>query len=390
MEKNNVILNYERVDFNNPTTIINYGHEVKEKIVDLFKQVINNSNDYEEFLLTDDVLKGIESFPEKLEKYDKKISKKQNSISYKIKKSFKSLVLKDNEPDIKANSFKEQYNEYLENIEKARKIVESIMNGSLNDITTRKELYKSLVPFITILDEVIKVGESDKESYEKEIEFEEQELNNIKSDISKYDSEKASDLDRSINLKRQYLLLFEERLNELKNNLAIYKENEAQFKIQEVNEQKLVLAANSFLKDTSVMLELQASLYVGNYKQKNRGNTLQAINDAGNCSLKKNSELLKENTLVANNVLASKGISIDTIQTICDNLNECLRIHMEGRETRKVQIQLDKDAINSLNSTLDNNLSDFAYLNHDLGLSNLLTKNTSKVKKLTYKGNKRK
>lgn len=390
MEKNNVILNYERVDFNNPTTIINYGHEVKEKIVDLFKQVINNSNDYEEFLLTDDVLKGIESFPEKLEKYDKKISKKQNSISYKIKKSFKSLVLKDNEPDIKANSFKEQYNEYLENIEKARKIVESVMNGSLNDITTRKELYKSLVPFITILDEVIKVGESDKESYEKEIEFEEQELNNIKSDISKYDSEKASDLDRSINLKRQYLLLFEERLNELKNNLAIYKENEAQFKIQEVNEQKLVLAANSFLKDTSVMLELQASLYVGNYKQKNRGNTLQAINDAGNCSLKKNSELLKENTLVANNVLASKGISIDTIQTICDNLNECLRIHMEGRETRKVQIQLDKDAINSLNSTLDNNLSDFAYLNHDLGLSNLLNKNTSKVKKLTYKGNKRK
>ena len=138
------------------------------------------------------------------------------------------------------------------------------------------------------------------------------------------------------------------------------------------------------------MLELQASLYVGNYKQKNRGNTLQAINDAGNCSLKKNSELLKENTLVANNVLASKGISIDTIQTICDNLNECLRIHMEGRETRKVQIQLDKDAINSLNSTLDNNLSDFAYLNHDLGLSNLLNKNTSKVKKLTYKGNKRK
>ena len=390
MEKNNVILNYERVDFNNPTTIINYGHEVKEKIVDLFKQVINNSNDYEEFLLTDDVLKGIESFPEKLEKYDKKISKKQNSISYKIKKSFKSLVLKDNEPDIKANSFKEQYNEYLENIEKARKIVESVMNGSLNDITTRKELYKSLVPFITILDEVIKVGESDKESYEKEIEFEEQELNNIKSDISKYDSEKASDLDRSINLKRQYLLLFEERLNELKNNLAIYKENEAQFKIQEVNEQKLVLAANSFLKDTSVMLELQASLYVGNYKQKNRGNTLQAINDAGNCSLKKNSELLKENTLVANNVLVSKGISIDTIQTICDNLNECLRIHMEGRETRKVQIQLDKDAINSLNSTLDNNLSDFAYLNHDLGLSNLLNKNTSKVKKLTYKGNKRK
>lgn len=390
MEKNNVILNYERVDFNNPTTIINYGHEVKEKIVDLFKQVINNSNDYEEFLLTDDVLKGIESFPEKLEKYDKKISKKQNSISYKIKKSFKSLVLKDNEPDIKANSFKEQYNEYLENIEKARKIVESVMNGSLNDITTRKELYKSLVPFITILDEVIKVGESDKESYEKEIGFEEQELNNIKSDISKYDSEKASDLDRSINLKRQYLLLFEERLNELKNNLAIYKENEAQFKIQEVNEQKLVLAANSFLKDTSVMLELQASLYVGNYKQKNRGNTLQAINDAGNCSLKKNSELLKENTLVANNVLASKGISIDTIQTICDNLNECLRIHMEGRETRKVQIQLDKDAINSLNSTLDNNLSDFAYLNHDLGLSNLLNKNTSKVKKLTYKGNKRK
>ena len=390
MEKNNVILNYERVDFNNPTTIINYGHEVKEKIVDLFKQVINNSNDYEEFLLTDDVLKGIESFPEKLEKYDKKISKKQNSISYKIKKSFKSLVLKDNEPDIKANSFKEQYNEYLENIEKARKIVESVMNGSLNDITTRKELYKSLVPFITILDEVIKVGESDKESYEKEIEFEEQELNNIKSDISKYDSEKASDLDRSINLKRQYLLLFEERLNELKNNLAIYKENEAQFKIQEVNEQKLVLAANSFLKDTSVMLELQASLYVGNYKQKNRGNTLQAINDAGNFSLTKNSELLKENTLVANNVLASKGISIDTMQTICDNLNECLRIHMEGRETRKVQIQLDKDAINSLNSALDNNLSDFAYLNHDLGLSNLLNKNTSKVKKLTYKGNKRK
>ncbi len=390
MEKNNVILNYERVDFNNPTTIINYGHEVKEKIVDLFKQVINNSNDYEEFLLTDDVLKGIESFPEKLEKYDKKISKKQNSISYKIKKSFKSLVLKDNEPDIKANSFKEQYNEYLENIEKARKIVESVMNGSLNDITTRKELYKSLVPFITILDEVIKVGESDKESYEKEIEFEEQELNNIKSDISKYDSEKTSDLDRSINLKRQYLLLFEERLNELKNNLAIYKENEAQFKIQEVNEQKLVLAANSFLKDTSVMLELQASLYVGNYKQKNRGNTLQAINDAGNFSLTKNSELLKENTLVANNVLASKGISIDTIQTICDNLNECLRIHMEGRETRKVQIQLDKDAINSLNSALDNNLSDFAYLNQDLGLSNLLNKNTSKVKKLTYKGNKRK
>jgi len=390
MEDNNVILNYERVDFNNPATIINYGHEVKEKIVELFKKVIDNSNDYEELLLTDDVLKGIESFPEKLEKSDKKLSKKQNSLSYKIMKNFKSLVLKDEEPVLKANSFKEQYNEYLTNIEKARKIIESIMNGSLNDITTRRELYKSLIPFITILEEVINEGENDKEEFVKEIELEEQELNNLKLDITKYDSNKATDLDHSINLKRQYLLLFEERLNELKNNLAIYKENEAQFKIQEVNEQKIVFSAHSFLQDTSVMLELQASLYVGNYKQKNRTNAIQTLNETGNYSVRKSSELLRLNTESVNNLSLNKGISIETIQKISDDLNECLRIHLESRETRKIQIQLDKEAINSLNSKLDNNLSDFAYLNQDLGLTNLLSSNKSKVKKLTYKGTKRK
>ena len=390
MEDNNVILNYERVDFNNPATIINYGHEVKEKIVELFKKVIDNSNDYEELLLTDAVLKGIESFPEKLEKSDKKLSKKQNSLVYKITKSFKSIVLNDEEPDIKANSFKEQYNEYLTNIEKARKIVESIMNGSLNDITTRRELYKSLIPFITILEEVINEGENDKEEFVKEIELEEQELNNLKLDITKYDSNKVTDLDHSINLKRQYLLLFEERLNELNNNLVIYKENEAQFKIQEVNEQKIVFAAHSFLQDTSVMLELQASLYVGNYKQKNRTNAIQTLNDAGNYSVRKSSELLRLNTESVNNLVLNKGISIETIQKISDDLNECLRIHLESRETRKIQIQLDKEAISSLNSKLDNNLSDFAYLNQDLGLTNLLSSDKSKVKKLTYKGTKRK
>jgi hypothetical protein len=117
---------------------------------------------------------------------------------------------------------------------------------------------------------------------------------------------------------------------------------------------------------------------------------IQTLNDAGNYSVRKSSELLRLNTESVNNLVLNKGISIETIQKISDDLNECLRIHLESRETRKIQIQLDKEAISSLNSKLDNNLSDFAYLNQDLGLTNLLSSDKSKVKKLTYKGTKRK
>lgn len=58
---------YERVDFNNPNTIIYYGHEAKDEIVRIFKEIANNSADYEEIELDEKLIRSIVSFNEVLE-----------------------------------------------------------------------------------------------------------------------------------------------------------------------------------------------------------------------------------------------------------------------------------------------------------------------------------
>ena len=45
-----ITFKFERVNFEDGNSIIHYGHEVKEAIVEIFKKISDQAADYEEFL----------------------------------------------------------------------------------------------------------------------------------------------------------------------------------------------------------------------------------------------------------------------------------------------------------------------------------------------------
>ena len=381
------LVSYERVDINNPATIIHYGQEVKEKIVELFQSVVENAVDYEELTITPEMIVNIESFNNTLEKRDKETEKKQNSIVRKVKVFLKEKGVKNLDTDVKKTSYKEEFDAYIAKLEESKKTIESIKNASICDAKMRDELSKKLVPYIDLLQEVIEVGKEDKLKYEKEIEDDKKYLNDLKSNPLEYNEIKVSDLEKNIQFKEQLLNLFEQRINELEKNLVIYKENEAALKLQQTNEFQILLAAESYIVDVVTTLSTQAVMHVSNYNQKTRANSIKNMLDAGNYAIKKDAELLSQNTSLINDLSVNKGIYVDTVETLSNKLTESLSLYIQGREQRRIQTQIDSESIERINSTISNNVVDLDYLNSDLGLIETSSK-SSNVKKLTYKKRK--
>lgn len=377
------IITYKRVNFNEPSTIIHYGQEVKEKIVELFKTVVDSATEYTELALTTDMINSIESFNDTLLEKEKELEKKQKSLIYRGKLFLKKKGLKNIDTEIKIDSYKQQYNEYIAKLEESKKVIESIKQGSINDAKMRKELYEGLLPYLDLLKEVIGVGKEDKEKFEEEIHNEEDELNKLKSDPTLYDSAKATDYEHSIQFKYQLLQLFQDRLTELEKNLVIYKENEQAIKLQQANEFQILLAAESYLTDVISVLSTQAGLNISNRLQRGRINFINKAIEAGNHALDKDAELLRKNIEAVNNLSTHKGIYVSTIEKISEELTLSLNYYIQGREMRKMQTQIDSETIEKISTTLDHNLGDLSFLNSDLGID--FIDNEPKRKKLTYK-----
>ena len=375
---------YERVDFNNPSTIIYYGHEAKDEIVRIFKEIANNSADYEEIELDEKLIRSIVSFNEVLEENERKAQKKSKSLVTKFKKLLVKVGVSSKE-EKNSTSFKAQYEQYVAELEKTGEVVNSQKIGAISDAKTRRELSQALIPFLEMLQEIIDVGVIDRDAFEKEIMDDSLNLEKVKNEKENNNQQLILDLENEIQIKRQLLAIFNDRLNELNKNLVLYKEKRQSFLLQQTNEFEILIACEGYLKDTMTTLQTQASIYIFNRKQKGRIRTLEALNEAANLSISRNAEIMQENTESVINLSVNKGIHTSTIQDLHASLVNCLDTYKKGRILKLEQIKTDALVLKQLNDSLDEYKEEAALISSINNVTGAVIEDKQNTKRLFLK-----
>lgn len=373
-------LEYSRVDFTNQETIIHYGHEIKDKIVELFKSVTSSSIDYQELSIDEETISSIESFNDVLEESDKELEKKQKSLGFKTKLFLTKIGVKGLDVELKTSSYKEQYEDYLEKIEKSKQIVETLKMGAIEDAKTRKQLAEIIILYLEKLKEIIEVGMQDREVFAIEIDNDKKELRTLKIDPTLYDEQKIMDLEHTIQVKLELLGLFDNRLNDLQQNLIVYKETRQSFLLQQKNEFQILLAAEAYLKDVITVLETQASIHIFNRKQQIRTQIIDRLTQAGNTAIKRDAVLLQQNITAVAQLTLNKGIYTSTTEAIHVSLHESLKLYIQGREAKRLQIINDEKAIQAINASIDEEMEAITHADGELGIMSDVTVDNS----LTY------
>lgn len=374
-----IAFKFERVNFEDGNSIIHYGHEVKEAIVEIFKKISDQAADYEELALDEETVKSIESFSVRLEEEDKKAKKQENSITHKGKLFLKKIGIKGIDTSIKSPSYKEQYEDYMKKIEETKKIVESVKVGAIEDAKTRKSLAENLIPFLAILGYIVNVGREDRNKFEEELNAKQAEIEQMQMDPTLYDEQKLMDAQNDLQVKRQELELFDDRLNTLEKDLIIYKQNRQTFLLQQTNEFHILLAAEAYLTDVVTVLETQASTHIFNKKQERRTAVIDRLTQAGNKALEADAKLLQQNVVAVGKLSLNQGIYSSTAEAISTSLRQSVSSYIEARTIKQTQIAADRVALEQINRSLDEDLRNLALMSSELGLISSMVEEPKKL-----------
>ena len=388
-----ITFQFDRVNFSDGNSIVHYGHEVKEAIVEIFKKISNQAPEYEELALDEKTVKSIESFSSCLEEEDKKFEKRRNSIFHKGKLVLKKVGFKNIDTSLKSPSYREQYEEYIKKLEETKRVVESVKEGAIADAKTRKELADTLIPFLAILNYVIKFGEEDRNKYNELLIQKQSEIENMQSNPLTYDEQKLIDEKNMLEENRRALALFDDRLNALKKDLILYKQNRQTFLLQQSNEFQLLLSAESYLTDVVTALETQAAGFIFDKNQSRRAAVTNTLIQAGNKAYENGAALLQQNVETIGKLSLNQGIYSSTLEKISVSLRTSMNLYIEGRAAKQAQIESDRVALAEINRTLDEDIKKFALMNGENGVISSIIDEPKNIsggfqKKLTFKRNK--
>ena len=152
---------FERVDFENPESILYYGHDDKQAISDILINTAGLSINEAKYSLSDEMIQNLYSFGEELDESDKKSSKKELAIVTRGKAFLTKLGVKKFEKEKEMNSYGARYDAYCQNIVDVCNYMDEQMQHSLNDVKLRQQIAYEMKPYLDHLKLTIQAGEAD-------------------------------------------------------------------------------------------------------------------------------------------------------------------------------------------------------------------------------------
>lgn len=274
---------FVRVDFNNPESILYYGHDDKEAISNILVNTAKLSIKQGNKVLSDEMIKKIYSFDEELDESDKKANKKELAIVSKIKSGLSSLGIKKFDKEKEQNSYGAKYELYYDNIQDVCNYMEEQMQESLNDINLRRQIAFEMKPYLEHLQMTIKAGEADYFLLLEEIE-------NMKN------SDNSDELVNEIREKELVTHVFNDKLDKLKKVFVAYRQQLLVYAEQQHNEMILVKQQQSYIEDQQAILRSQGSSMIFNRQQSKRASELEKLNEATNKAYQQSAAAIIKNT----------------------------------------------------------------------------------------------
>lgn len=375
--------NYPRIEFDKPVTIMQYGQDTVNGIIEVLETTVQLNDDTQEVIINEEQLKKISSFDVELDDSDKKANKKELAVVKGVKGLLTKLGVKKFEKDKQDNSYRGKFEEYCALIEEVSNAVYSQQQGSLADINLRDEIVKSLQPHLDELQELIVVGYQDLEKYKAEIE-----------EMKKQPS--TFELQKEIEYRNQLAEVTSNKLDKLEKARVLYVEQIQAYRIQQRTDMEIVMASQTYLDHTAPILKAQGSVMVFNRRQEKKLANAVSLNESANEAIRNNALAIEENAKTAVELSINNGISVETLAVYNDSLRKGIEIYRSGREKRRQRIESDKKQLTELNQALESYQQEVLQLIDDEAVIEYMAKTSSgekdsSRKALTYNNrNKRK
>jgi len=377
---------FQRVDFENPATLISYCDDVKDEISRILDSTAQLALGSQEIHVDENMIANITAFDESLDDSEKKREKAENqpAIIKGIKGILATLgVKKYQEEEVEETTYKGRYERYCEGIGEVSAAVESQRQGALNDIALRNSIIEEITPYIEILEEMIKVGEIDKATFDETVEA----LKQLPKD---------QDLEYAIQFKTQLSGVFGDKLDKLKRALITLKGQIQSYRMQQTTDMQIVMEQQSYLTDVAPLLKAQGSIKVFNRQQETRIVEMARLNEASNQAIMNNARDIEQNAQAVVELSLNGGITVETLK-FCDGAyKRGISIVQNGRQQKQQQIAQNASALKELSTSLDSYNQELLQIIDDSSvMSEILKDSTTSyrpsapVKKLGTKNSKK-
>ena len=344
---NNLPANFKRVDFNDPRSIMEYGHDDKQAISDILINTAGFSIKKGRNLLTNEMVEKIYSFDDELDESDKFSSKKELAIVKRTKDFLTKLGVKKFEKEEEQNSYGARYEAYCKNIEDVCKYMEESMQESLNDIDLRRQIALEMRPYLEHLQMTIKAGEADYFLLLEEID----ELK--KKAETTEDSFEKEDIENEIKVKEQLAFVFNDKLDKLRKVFTSYKQQLLVYAEQQHNEMILVTQQQSYIEDQQPILRAQGSSMIFNREQQARANDLERLNDATNKAYQENAAAIIRNTEAISDLAVNGGLKSESIEVLHKAIEHGIEVIKDTQRRLNDRIAADEKTIADVNAASD-------------------------------------
>lgn len=370
--------NFNRVDFNDPNSILNYGLDIQGEIGKILESTSKISEFTYDIEIDEKDVDALATFDQTLDKNEKK----QNGVGASLANIGRSILAKlgvEKFQDMgEKYSLEYSFREYCSMIETVVQGEEEMKQSSLSNIKLRQEIKEELKPLIKQLEQMLEVGTLDKTEYDK-----------VTEELKK--QEQTVDIQNEIQVRTLYSNIFGDKLYNLQKTINMYKEQVLSYDVQQQTDMQIVMAAESFIKDTSPILKAQGSVMIFNRDQQKKLAFQQNLIDASNQAVANNAKDLQLNAQQAVDLMLNNGITVETLKVVETSLRNGIQIFKDGQVKKKELVKKNTEALADLNATLGTYQEELNQLaGSDEAIAGLLENQSTGSKTLTKRRGRRK
>lgn len=336
------IFSFQRVDFNNPATIRDYGQSLLEEMAGI---VAKASEANEQEALPQEELKdkvdNLKGFGEKLDKLEvKRIAQKKGLA--KVLNNIRKNILKIEPKNL---SYTEELKKYYDNIDSLTIDVQTMYEQSNNVFDLFNNFINSMVPYLVKLSNVYEVGLSDLEEYVLEVEKLQEQL--------KLEPENAN-LKREVTLKLSLIDTFRSKLYALQKSGIVINQVVTEWNERQVNALNLASTYQSYLTVDSNVMKINGASLIGAKKQKEEAELLTYLVDGMNDALLQGSKSLTDAISSVNELTKDGNIKFKTIKTREEYIQKGFDLLVQGRKEKREMEKKNSEALNMIVEDLQN------------------------------------
>jgi len=219
----------------------------------------------------------------------------------------------------------QKYDKITANVDRISNKVKAGMINSIKDNTSLQTMFDGNVNLIKEIEKYIVAGQ---------IRFKE-----LSEELAVMEGNPANYQDYEIADKRTFINRLDKRLADMKVVRFILLQSLAQIRVVQNNNTSLAEKAQSILTTTMPVWKNQLTLAVALQRQKQNIEVQRKVSETTNTILRKNAEMLKQNSIEVAKENENTIVSLDTLkmttQSLIETLTEVKAIHEQGTQTRR-------------------------------------------------------